>query len=703
MDTVSGAVGANRINRLKLEKVAVDTKKPILALGAYHAKPDTVEGRKMKPSEFDADDFRGMENEILLCEGARVLLTQNLWVEAGLMNGALGFVRGYMWPPGGDPHSDVKELRAPHIVFVEFDSVNLGVDESGRPRSFFPNDPVRKNWVPIYHQEISSTVVEGVKRANFPLTLAWALTHWKAQGMTLDKVRVHLSNRTAGVPGIGFVACTRVRHPWDLVFEEDLPEYEHFMKGLRTEAFRERKRFELRTEARASRTLRKYGYCEADLWTGEESRMAAQLLDGLVVAREEQKRRLTNTLFVDSDTWLWGDSSPDFVGDLGKQVMDLAAGDEVRRRAFERVADRLLDRTRVRKASSDECIIANALLNNDAPVSLSGLTLEGMLQEKASRLFADYDEENRETVRRVVARLVVNNGIWDEKVEDVVPLEMQPLHMSAVREALGALIPERLHKRHDKAAAKAKVDYGGVRGGINLLMHGWRLNVRAEDALARGRLEEEALEFFLLVLKQICKRLKLPIEIGSKTVGKEVGRQENVAGLARVRARWQQVWSSEHVRAKETLILPVALDDKNLPQDWVCVLVRSAVSGQCLGEARRLRVEVYDSAKRSTVAKRVVRNIDALLRGVGAHVDTTELEIKFLDVPACHMRSQRILCCFGLVLQHVGLAAKEQVLDVKSEAFVPNVGLVLRALFARFRKELGEGGVADIELSLIHI
>jgi len=292
----------------------------------------------------------------------------------------------------------------------------------------------------------------------------------------------------------------------DLVFEEDLPEYENFMKGLRTEAFCERKRFELRTEARASRTLRKYGYCEADLWTGEESRMAAQLIDGLVVAREEQKLRLTKVgHLVDSDRWLWGDSSPDVVGEMGKQVMNHASGDEVRRRAYERVADRLLDRSRVRTASSDECAIANALLDNDAHAPLSGSTLEGMLQEKASRLSAEYDEENREAVRRVVARLVANNGIWDEKVEDVVPLEIQPLHMSAVREALGALIPERLHKRHDKAAAKAKVDYGAVRGGVKLLMSGWGLNVRAEDALARGRLEEEALEFFLLVLKQICK------------------------------------------------------------------------------------------------------------------------------------------------------------------------------------------------------
>ena len=90
----------------------------------------------MNPEKMDKDDFRGMEQELLLCEGARVLLTQTLWVEAALMNGALGVVRGYMWPEGGNPHSEKPELRSPLCVFVEFDSVNL-VDEAGRPRSFF--------------------------------------------------------------------------------------------------------------------------------------------------------------------------------------------------------------------------------------------------------------------------------------------------------------------------------------------------------------------------------------------------------------------------------------------------------------------------------------------------------------------------------------------------------------------------------------
>ena len=208
-----------------------------------------------------ADDFRGMEAELLMCTGARVLLTQNLWVEAGLMNGALGVVKGFMWSEDADAQSEKIEQRTPLCVFIEFDSVNL-ISPDGQRRFFFPNDPEKMNWVPIFRQAVSSTIEEHVVREQFPLTLAWALTHWKAQGMTLDRVRVQLSERTAGVPGIAFVAVTRVRHPWDIVFEEDLPALEHFMKARKTPAFRERQRFELRQLARASRTVRKYGYCE---------------------------------------------------------------------------------------------------------------------------------------------------------------------------------------------------------------------------------------------------------------------------------------------------------------------------------------------------------------------------------------------------------------------------------------------------------
>ena len=116
--------------------------------------------------------------------GARVLLTMNLWVEAGLMNGALGTVRGFVWPRGGDPNSEDPKSRAPLCVLVEFDEVCFGLDSTGQPVSFFPGQPERARWVPIFRQESWANGEEVVARQQFPLTLAWALTHWKAQGMS---------------------------------------------------------------------------------------------------------------------------------------------------------------------------------------------------------------------------------------------------------------------------------------------------------------------------------------------------------------------------------------------------------------------------------------------------------------------------------------------------------------------------------------
>ena len=62
------------------------------------------------------------------------------------MNGALGYVRGYMWPEGGDPHAvdahglPDKKRRAPLCVFVELDGIKLQ-SKDGRPLSFLPDDP----------------------------------------------------------------------------------------------------------------------------------------------------------------------------------------------------------------------------------------------------------------------------------------------------------------------------------------------------------------------------------------------------------------------------------------------------------------------------------------------------------------------------------------------------------------------------------
>ena len=129
----------------------------------------------------------------------------------------------------------------------------------------------------------------------------------------------------------------------------------------------------------------------------------------------------------------------------------------------------------------------------------------------------------------------------------------------------------------------------------------------------------------------------------------------------------------------------------------MCVVVRSTTAGETLGDAKLLLLQVYDSAKRVSASRKLARNVDVLVRGVGAQVGAIEPRVEFMNVPECRVFSQRSLCAFGSVLSCVASVAQESFMDTSSEAFVPDLGRALRAAFAKFRKELGERGFRDVD------
>ena len=102
--------------------------------------------------------------------------------------------------------------------------------------------------------------------------------------------------------------------------------------------------------------MRRYGYCEADLWTEKEASVADELIKGLRMTAKEQRQRLGNSHSrkVDLDTWLWGKDGPDFVAELGREVLRIAGSDAARKGFCEGVAARLLDHRRVRMATAEE-------------------------------------------------------------------------------------------------------------------------------------------------------------------------------------------------------------------------------------------------------------------------------------------------------------------------------------------------------------
>ena len=133
--------------------------------------------------------------------GAKVILTMNLWADAGLYNGAPGKVVDIVWHSNND--------KMPSVIYVEFPNF------TGAP--FFHNQP---RVVPIYPETLEFDNHKGEYRTQFPLLLGWALTTGKAQGRTLNKVMFSIGNIARR--GNAYVGCSRHRTDDDFMFVDKL-------------------------------------------------------------------------------------------------------------------------------------------------------------------------------------------------------------------------------------------------------------------------------------------------------------------------------------------------------------------------------------------------------------------------------------------------------------------------------------------------
>jgi ATP-dependent exoDNAse (exonuclease V) alpha subunit len=110
--------------------------------------------------------------------GAQVLLIKNLDVERGLVNGAQGEVVGF----------DRDRQNYPIVNFPDIHIKRVMVPEAWK--------------IEIQGEQVAS-------RTQIPLTLAWALSVHKCQGMTLSSVQCELGN--VFTTGQAYVALSRAR------------------------------------------------------------------------------------------------------------------------------------------------------------------------------------------------------------------------------------------------------------------------------------------------------------------------------------------------------------------------------------------------------------------------------------------------------------------------------------------------------------
>ena len=167
---------------------------PIAKIKALHSGPNAAKAT--------SDDAGGLDLVLLIAQGARVMLTANLWVAAGLVNGTMGTIVDICYLNGSPPD-------LPVAVMIKFDKY-CGPYLSNHT---VPICPIRHIWYAHGAQ---------CSRTQLPFKLAWAVTIHKAQGLTLDQVVINVGKKEFSL-GLTFVACSRVRKLTDLIFDPPFP------------------------------------------------------------------------------------------------------------------------------------------------------------------------------------------------------------------------------------------------------------------------------------------------------------------------------------------------------------------------------------------------------------------------------------------------------------------------------------------------
>ena len=161
-----------------------------------------MQGIQLKKQERSPpEEMSGLQPTIFIAKGAKVMLTMNLWTDAGLCNGATWTVIHIIYAVNECPPA------LPIAVVVCFDNYQ-GPSISALP-----------NCVPICPITVSQHDLHGYhERQQLPLKLAWAMTIHKSQRLTLQKAWIDIGSNEK-VAGITYVALSRVRNLSSCVIE----------------------------------------------------------------------------------------------------------------------------------------------------------------------------------------------------------------------------------------------------------------------------------------------------------------------------------------------------------------------------------------------------------------------------------------------------------------------------------------------------
>ena len=207
---------AGKYNANKLLKLAKQKQEKILRFNAHET------GNNSK-AVTTSENFGGLKSTIHLTIGSRVMLTSNIWVEAGLINGAQGVLRDIVF----HELEENDDEPSPYYALVELD------DYKG-PSLF--EDENKNKWVPIFPVTRKHQFNPKIQREQLPLRLSSAMTGHKVQGLSLyEGVVVQYPSLAESKKdpmdtwGLNYCILTRVPSI-DKISFINLPDYRRHMK-----------------------------------------------------------------------------------------------------------------------------------------------------------------------------------------------------------------------------------------------------------------------------------------------------------------------------------------------------------------------------------------------------------------------------------------------------------------------------------------
>ena len=174
----------DEINKKRMKMLNNELKKYTVKTILSGKKKNYIPKELVSKMENHIDSNSQYSSELELCTGCQVMLISNINQDEGLVNGSRGVITQFLL---GYPV--VKFLNGKEIVINPF----------------------------VWNDEINEDMVVG--RSQIPLKLAWAITHHKSQGVSLDYAVIDIGKNIFEY-GQCYVALSRVRNIEGLYISE---------------------------------------------------------------------------------------------------------------------------------------------------------------------------------------------------------------------------------------------------------------------------------------------------------------------------------------------------------------------------------------------------------------------------------------------------------------------------------------------------